>query len=197
MGGIWAIILAAGESKRMGFPKMLITFNGKTMIENVISNITGSDVDNTLVVLGAHSEAITDVIRKSGVKYCFNDIYKEGMLSSVQCGFRNLPSDIEAVLIFQGDQPFITPRVINTVIDAYRLSGKGIVIPVHEEKRGHPLLIDRKYRDETDKLDTREGLRSLAYRYSDDVLEVETDDPGILRDFDTYEEYSKEINQKQ
>lgn len=91
----------------------------------------------------------------------------------------------------------ITPKVINTVIEAYRLSGKGIVIPVYEKKRGHPLLINRKYRNEIEKLDTHEGLRSLAYQFSDDVLEVKTDDSGILRDFDTYEDYKKEINQIQ
>jgi len=197
MGGLWSIILAAGESKRMGFPKMLLTFNGRTMIENVIRNVTGSVVDNTMVVLGADREALIELVKKSSVKYCYNDNYKEGMLSSVKCGFRNLPSDFEAVLVFQGDQPLITPKVINTIIEAYRLSGKGIVIPVYEKKRGHPLLINRKYRNKIEKLDTREGLRSLAYQFSDDVLEVKTDDSGILRDFDTYEDYKKEINQIQ
>jgi len=196
MGEIWSIILAAGESKRMGFPKMLLTFNGKTMIENVIGNVRRSDADNTLVVLGAHKEILTDIIIKSNVKYCYNNNYKEGMLSSVKCGFKNLPSDFKAALVFQGDQPLITPAVINSVINAYRSSGKGIVIPVHNKKRGHPLLLDRKYSIEIDRLDAREGLRSLAYKFPDDVLEVETDDTGILRDFDTYEDYRKEINQK-
>jgi molybdenum cofactor cytidylyltransferase len=197
MNGIWGIILAAGESKRMGFPKMLLTFNGKTMIENVISNVKGSDIENIIVVLGADREVIAETITHLQLKCCFNDSYKKGMLSSVQCGFKDLPSDFKAVLIFQGDQPLITPREINRVIEAYNLSGKGIVIPVHNKMRGHPLLIDRKYRDEIEKLDSRDGLRSLAYRFSDDVMEVETDDPGILRDFDTNEDYLKEINQKQ
>ena len=68
------------------------------------------------------------------------------------------------------------------------------MIPVFSKKRGHPLLIGRKYRDEIEKLDTGIGLRSLALQFSDDVKEVETADSGILRDFDTYEEYKKEIN---
>ena len=88
------------------------------------------------------------------------------------------------------------PEVINRIIEGYRSSGKGIVIPVYKDKRGHPLLIDRKYRNEIEMLDDREGLRSLSHKFPDDVLEVDTDDPGILRDFDTYEEYEKEINQK-
>lgn len=197
MGSIWAIILAAGESKRMGFPKMLLPINGRTMVENVILNVIGSDVDHTMVVLGADSGLLTDMISKYSVKYCHNDNYKEGMFSSVKCGLKYLPSDFEAVLIFQGDQPLITPKVINRVIESYRNSDNGIIIPVYEKKRGHPLLINRNYMDKIDQLDSSEGLRSLAYKFSEDVLEVETNDPGILRDFDTYEEYLKEINQKQ
>jgi len=195
MKDLWAIILAAGESKRMGFPKMLLAFNGATMIENVISNVRASNVDNIIVVLGAYREKLTEILRGSDVQCCYNDSYKEGMLSSVWSGVRNLPSDFAAVLVFQGDQPLINSKSINKVIEAYRLSGKGIVIPVFEKKRGHPILIDRKYRDEIEKLDPGSGLRSLAYNHSDDVLEVDTEDRGILRDFDTYNEYKKELNQ--
>ena len=197
MGELWAIILAAGESKRMGSPKMLLDFKSGTMIEKVIANVKDSKVSNIMVVLGAYKEAIIDQIGKLTVKFCYNDNYMEGMLSSVQCGFRNIPSDCKAVLVFQGDQPLITPSVINTVIEAWLMSGKGIIIPVFMSKRGHPILIDRKYSDEIEKLDACKGLRSLAYRFSDDVLEVKTDESGILRDFDTYEQYRKEINQTQ
>jgi molybdenum cofactor cytidylyltransferase len=195
MGTLWAIILAAGESRRMGFPKMLLPFRNTTMLENVITNVTGSQIDNALVVLGAERETLTELVKKTSVKYCYNDNYKEGMLSSVKCGFRNLPSGFEAVLVFQGDQPFILSKNIDRIIEGYRSSDKGIVIPVYNKKRGHPILIDRKYRDYIETLDVSEGLRSLARRFYEDVLEVETDDPGILRDIDTYEEYKKEINQ--
>jgi molybdenum cofactor cytidylyltransferase len=196
MGAIWAIILAAGESKRMGFPKMLLQFDGMTMIERVIYNVTKSDVDDTLVVLGAVRDDIAKLNIMAPVTYCYNDNYKEGMLSSVQCGFRKLPDDFEAALVFQGDQPLIKPGVINKIIGEYRSSGKGIVMPVCEKRRGHPLLIDRKYKDKIENLDARKGLRSLAYQYPDDVLEVVTEDQAVLMDFDTYEDYDKEINQK-
>ncbi|HUX59298.1 MAG TPA: nucleotidyltransferase family protein [Bacteroidales bacterium] len=195
MGGIWGLILAAGESKRMGFPKMLLDFNGITMIENVIRNVTSSDIDYTIVVLGADKDKLIELVEQSFIRYCYNENYKEGMLSSVKCGFRNLPPDIEAVMVFQGDQPLIIPRVTNMVIEAYRVSGKGIVIPVYKKKRGHPLLIGKKYRNEIEKLDPVKGLRSLAYHFSDDVLEVDIDDSGILKDFDTYNDYKNEINQ--
>lgn len=195
MGAIGAIILAAGESKRMGFPKMLLPFHGATMIENVIANVFESLVESALVVLGAEKDKLIEVIKKTPATWCYNHNYKEGMLSSVKCGFQNLSLDIKVVLVFQGDQPLITSDVINSLIEAYKSSGKGIAIPVYNGKRGHPLLIDRKYSNDIEKLDTHDGLRSLAYKFSEDVLEVETECPGILRDFDTYEEYINEINQ--
>jgi molybdenum cofactor cytidylyltransferase len=193
MGEIWAVILAAGESKRMGLPKMLLTFSGRTMIEKVITNVSESKIDKIIVVLGAYREALIELISKLPVKYCYNDNYKKGMLSSVQCGFRNLSSVCRAVLVFQGDQPLITSNAINEVIEAYLSSGKGIVIPVYKGRRGHPLLIDIKYRDEIEKLNPDKGLRSLACMFSDDVLEVDTNESGILTDFDTYEQYKKEL----
>jgi molybdenum cofactor cytidylyltransferase len=165
------------------------------MIENVISNVSGSKVDKIMVVLGAERESIVELIRTKAVNYCYNENYKDGMLSSVICGFRNIPIDHSAVLVFQGDQPLITPKAIDSVIEVYLSSRKGIVIPVYEGNRGHPILIDRKYSNEIKELNPAEGLRSLALKYPDDVLEVNTDVAGILRDFDTYDEYKNGINQ--
>lgn len=194
MGEIWAVILAAGESKRMGCPKMLLPFHDSTMLECVITCVSKSKVDKILVVLGAEKEVMTHLAEKLHIEYCFNENYKEGMLTSVQCGFKNLPSVCKASFVFQGDQPLITFNTIDTLIDSYKSSGKGIIIPVYKKKRGHPILIDMKYRSEIDKLSHTKGLRSLSYKFSDDVLEVETDESGILRDFDTFEQYTKGIN---
>jgi molybdenum cofactor cytidylyltransferase len=195
MTEFWAIVLAAGESKRMGSPKMLLPFNGRTMIENVIANVLDSKIRNIMVVLGADREPIVKLIETKAVNYCYNENYKDGMLSSVVCGFRNLPIGYSAVLVFQGDQPLVTPKAINSVIEVYISSGKGIVIPVFKSKRGHPILINRKYGNEIFKLDPDEGLRSLALKFPDDVTEADTDEAGILRDFDTYDEYKNGINQ--
>ena len=194
MGEIWAVILAAGESKRMGSPKMLLPFSDSTMIECVITNVAKSAVDKIIIVLGAERESLIQLADKLHIEYCYNKNYKKGMLSSVQCGFKNLPSVCKASLVFQGDQPLITSNTINGIINAFASSEKGIVIPVYKKKRGHPILIDMKYRDEIDKLNPDDGLRSLADRFPSDVLEVETSESGILRDFDTYEQYTKGIN---
>jgi len=194
---LWAIILAGGESRRMKVPKLLLPFKGKTLIEEVIKNVSASDVQKIVVVLGAEFETILKTISGLPVTYIYNDNYGKGMFSSVICGFRSLPDDFKAVLVFQGDQPMIQPQTINTVIKAYHESGKGIVIPVHSKKRGHPILLDKKYRNEVEKLNAEEGLRSLAAKFHDDVMEVNVDAPEILRDIDTQEDYLNEIIQSQ
>lgn len=148
-----------------------------------------------MVVLGAVVKPILRLISEFPVTHYYNDNYKDGMLSSVKCGFRNLPGELQAVLVFQGDQPLISPHTVNEVINAWKESGKGIVIPLFAGKRGHPILIDRKYRDEIEKLDDNVGLRSLPMKFSDDVLEVAVDSPEILIDIDTQEDYLNAINQ--
>ena len=195
MSEIWGIILAAGESKRMGTPKMLMPFKGKTIIENVIDTVISSGVDKTLLVLGSGSGEIQKIVDHLPVKCCYNDNYKQGMLSSVKCGFRNLPDIFDAALIFLGDQPMVERSVINCVIDAYRKSGKGIVMPVTGNKRGHPLMIDSKYRNEVECLEEGEGLRALAQNFSDDVFEIEVNTLSILKDIDTIDDYKKELKQ--
>jgi len=194
MNGICAIILAAGESKRMNAPKLLLPFAGKTMIEMVIGNVLQAEIGFTLVVLGSCRKEISEAIGNLPVATCYNENYKEGMLSSVKCGFENLPGKFDAVLVYPGDQPFIDPAVTKKVISAYRDSEKGLVIPVYNGKRGHPLLIDFKYESRVGKIPENEGLRWLAATFPEDVLEVDTSSGGILKDFDTIEDYLNEIN---
>jgi len=192
MKTIWAIILAAGESKRMKFPKMLLPFRGTTIIEQAIENVINSQVTETVVVLGSGGDEIQKLIAKWPVKHCFNEDYTEGMLSSVKCGFRFLPRFFEAALVFPGDQPMITPEITDRLISAFRNSGKGIVIPVFEKQRGHPLLISSRYREDIELLRPEQGLRFLAQKNSNDVLEVETGTANILKDIDTREDYLNE-----
>jgi len=194
MSEIWAVILAAGESKRMGSPKMILPYMGMTIIEKVIENVTSSSVDETVVVVGCDSEKVLEAIAGRLVMHIVNDNYKSGMLSSVKCGIGSLPEDFRAVLIFPGDQPMIEAEVINLVINVYKESGRGIIIPVFNGKRGHPLLIDKKYMNEILTLDDTEGLRGLAIKHPDDILEIETDNQLILRDIDTLEDYMYELN---
>ena len=191
MGNNWAIILAAGSSTRMGKQKLLLPYKGSTMIETVVENVLASKVDHILVVLGADHERITPALKDKEVQTCHNREHDRGMLSSIICGFRAIPDDANTALVYLGDQPEIPARVTDAVIDAYNDDIKGIVIPVYNHRRGHPLLVDLKYRRDIDKLDLEQGLRSLMHLFPQDVLEVEVDDPGILVDIDTEEDYNK------
>ncbi|MDD4644375.1 MAG: nucleotidyltransferase family protein [Bacteroidales bacterium] len=195
MTGIWAIVLAAGESRRMGSPKMILPYEGKTIIERVLDNILVSDVDQVVTILGCYREEILKITGNYPVKHFYNSNYKEGMFTSVQCGFRFLPDDFRAVILFLGDQPMAETAVINRLINAFGESDKGIAIPVFDNKRGHPLLVSSKYRNEIITLDEPDGMRGFLRNHPDDILEVETVNPSILKDIDTREEYLREISE--
>lgn len=194
MDNHWAIILAAGSARRMGSQKLLLPFGKKTMIETVVENVLASSIEHVMVVLGANREEVRDALENTPVQFCYNEAHENGMLSSVQCGIRALPPDATSALIFLGDQPGIPPAVINLVVEAYQEELVGIVIPLHEHRRGHPLLVDMKYRKEIEHLDLEEGLRSLRHHFPDDVLEVEVNEPGILVDIDTPADYKNATN---
>lgn len=191
----WAIILAAGSSRRMGTQKLLLPFGDSTIIQTVIEHVLDSRIRNVMVVTGANNNEIMEIIGNLPVSFCHNDNYDQGMLSSVICGFKALPADANAALVYLGDQPGIPPDITNAILDAYDDSIHGIVIPVNKHRRGHPLLVDLKYRKEIEKLDLEKGLRSLMHHFPEDVLEVEVEDAGILVDIDTHEDYSNAIKQ--
>jgi molybdenum cofactor cytidylyltransferase len=194
MKGIWAIVLAAGESTRMGTPKMILPYEGMTIIEKVLENILASDIEKVVAVLGSHKNEVLKVIERFPVLHCYNNNFKNGMLSSVKCGFEFLPGNFHAAMVFLGDQPMVETSVINKMIDVYSGSGKGILVPVFENQRGHPLMADKKYRDEIINLDDPEGLKGLLRRHPDDLLEVATENPSVLKDIDTMEDYNNHIN---
>lgn len=186
---IWAVVLAAGESKRMGRPKQLLPFGGRTVIETALRHIVASAVDKTLVVLGANRERIEAVIKDLPVEMTVNPDFRAGMLSSAQWGIRRLPAAARAALIFLADQPWIRAGTINRVIDEYGRTNKGLVLPVYGNSGGHPLLVDLKYRLEIEDLSPTAGLRELLSRHPEDVRRVEIDDPDILRDMDNPSDY--------
>ena len=192
---IWAVVLAAGESRRMGTQKLLLPYGEATVVEAVAAAALGSRVDRVLAVLGADADEVRRALGRGAaaenIAFAFNEDFRSGMLSSVQTAFRALPSDAAAAVVMLGDQPFVATRVIDAVVGAYRKGGRGIVVPVFGGKRGHPVLVDLKYRDEVLGLDPADGLRQLLRAHPEDVEEVEADDPAILRDLDTPADYQE------
>jgi len=191
---IWAVILAAGESKRMNSPKLILPYGKTTIIGHLIDNIVKSDIHNIMVVLGGWREELRKAIKELPVSSCYNGNYKRGMLSSVICGVGSLPPDAEAAMIIPGDQPGISPGVINSLISKLNETGRGIIVAVHKGKRGHPVLIHRKFFEVIKDLDPRIGLRDLLSKSGNEVYEVETDDNKILLDIDTNKDYLEAIN---
>jgi molybdenum cofactor cytidylyltransferase len=191
---IWAVVLAAGESRRMGEPKLLLPFRGRTIIEDVIAAAVRSPVDRTLVVLGAHADRIGALLGAYPVERAFNPDYRAGMLSSVQCGIRHLPPDARAALFFLGDQPGVSAASIAAVMKAYLATGKGLVLPVCGGAGGHPLLVDMKYRTEIEGLDPGVGLKGLLSLHPGDVERIEAGDGEFPPDIDTPDEYRRAVS---
>ena len=189
MADIRAIILAAGTSDRMQKNKLLLPYKGKTVLEIVIDNITQSNIENILIVTGAYKDDFSGLLAKLPVKQCYNKEYKKGMLSSVQCGVHNISDTPDAIMIFLADQPDIPGEICDLIIRKYIRSKKGIVIPKYQGHRGHPLLIDWKYKDKIENLNPLVGLRDLLHKYPEDIMDVPVEMPGILKDLDTPEDY--------
>jgi len=187
---IWAVVLAAGESRRMGTQKLLLPFGDTTVVGAVVRTARASRAGGTVVVLGADREAVRAELAPAGVGFALNEDYHLGMLSSVQAGFRALPAGAKAAVIMLGDQPFLAASAVDAVIAAYETAGRGLVVPVFRGRRGHPLLVDLEYRDEVLGLDQADGLRRLLRSHPADIVEVETGDANILRDLDTPEDYA-------
>jgi len=182
---IWAIVLAAGESRRMGRPKPLIPFSGTTVIEHILGTLRAAHLDGVLVVLGAEAEKVAARAAPFGVRTTLNADYRLGMLSSVQQGFRALPASAGAALVFLVDQPAVSAATVKALVRAFVANGEAIAVPTFGGRRGHPLLLGTGLRDDILKLDPEVGLRQLLRRHAADVLEVPVRDSAVLRDMDT------------
>ncbi|MGB2806293.1 MAG: nucleotidyltransferase family protein, partial [Sedimentisphaerales bacterium] len=138
-----AIILAAGQSKRMGKPKPLLRFNDTTFLGQIISVLKLSDVDKITVVLGAEAETIRKSVDLSGTNIVINKDYQKGQLSSLIAGIKQTPQEVEAILLCLVDNPFITEEVVNKIVQTFKETNNPIIVPVFEKERGHPALFSK------------------------------------------------------
>jgi len=190
---ISAILLAAGESRRMGRTKQLLSFGQSTILEETVKRLLDSRIGELIIVLGYDAERLRGslLLRDKRIKFTVNPRYFEGMSSSIRCGVLSAGSAAEAFLIALADQPLIRPEVINLLIDRYLSSGSGIVVPVYRGVKGHPVIFSRKYLKELASLSGDIGARRLLEKYAEDVETVEVDSAEILLDIDREEDYVK------
>jgi molybdenum cofactor cytidylyltransferase len=180
----------------MGTQKLLLPFGETTVVEAVVRAALDSRVDGTLVVLGADREKVKDALKSYPLSFTVNANYTQGMLSSIQAGFASLPGEAEAAVLMLGDQPAVPSEVIDDLVCNYRENGRGIVIPVYGERRGHPILVETAYRREIMALDPEVGLRQLIQAHPEDILEVEVASPAVLADMDLPDDYAVATGKK-
>ncbi len=188
-----AILLAAGESKRMGRLKQLLPLGKTTMVEQTIDNLLNSKVNEVIVVLGHEAEEIIKKIATKPVKIEVNPIYHQGMSTSIIAGLKLVDDGARAVMLALADQPFIDSQTINRLIDEFCDHNKGIVIPTYQSRRGHPIIFAIKYKEELSSLKGDIGGRQIMERHPDDVLEVAVASPGINIDIDTTDDYNSSL----
>jgi molybdenum cofactor cytidylyltransferase len=193
---ISAILLAAGESRRMGDFKQLLPFQGKTFVECCVDNLLETSVDEIIVVTGHRHTEVHQVLENRPVKFAFNADFHMGMSSSIQCGIQSLAEKTTAILIALADQPQIHSSIISKVITAYQSNHPLLVVPVYSSRRGHPIILDAKLREEILAIDPAEGLRQVVQAHKEQVLYLEMMDDSILLDFDYPQDYQKFLAQE-
>ena len=190
---ISAIVLAAGESKRMGRPKQMLAWQGKTLLRHVLESLINSDADEIILVLGHEAEAIRKSLTGFQIKVVINPDYKQGMASSLRQGLLAMDPRSEAFLVLLADQPGIGPDIINHMIREFQQANpkRGIVRPVYHGLRGHPVLIGVRYLQEVLQLQGDVGARRILMNHPEDILEIEVEQDVVLKDIDTPEEYQQ------
>lgn len=187
---ISAILLAAGESKRMGRPKLILTWGDCTIIEKSVDTLLASKIDELIVVLGYQARAALKRLRARRLKVIINRQYRMGMSTSIRRGLGQVSSKSEAILIALADQPSIETDLINHLIDIYRGNPHGIVLPSYAGKKGHPVIFNRsRYQGEMNTLTGDIGCKPILDRHPEDILEVEVESEGVLADIDSWDEY--------
>jgi molybdenum cofactor cytidylyltransferase len=179
------IILAAGESRRMGYPKPLLNIGGRTFIEHIAETMLAV-VPRLVIVIGAHRERVRAAIpRDPRIAIVENPNYSRGQLSSLKAGLTAIQADAAAALVHLGDHPMVRAETFEAIVDSYNRTGKPIVIARHDGHRGHPLIFDRILFAELQSAPEEESARYVVNADPSRVTYVDLPDPGINLDLDT------------
>lgn len=182
---IEGILLAAGESRRMGFPKPLLRLNGETFLAHVATSMLVT-VERLIIVVGAHRDAVIAAVpADSRISVIDNPDYALGQLSSIKAGLRAVAAHADAAIVHLVDHPTVLPETFDRLAGEYQLSVKTILVARCRGHRGHPVLFDRSIFDELQRAPADIGARAVVNANPDRVIYVDVDDSGILLDLDT------------
>lgn len=186
---ITPVILAAGTSSRMGRSKQLVLFNGLSMLDHSIQAVLDMGIARPLVVLG--HDAVTIIAQAKFLKFCetvINQKYLEGIATSLQCGVQSSPKSTMAYLFLHADQPLITKKLIEEMVEKFLRGKADILYPTYKAKRGNPVIISAQLRGRL--LEAR-GDSGARFLFNDPALRITAypvNSPAVLLDVDTEED---------
>ncbi len=187
---ISAIVLAAGQSMRMGQPKMLLPWGQSTVIGRVIATLIDAGLNDLNVVIGENQKELERDLSSYPLNFVFNPNVAHGdMLLSFQIGLRYIRGKSEAALLVLGDQPQIESTVVQSIIEYYYSTRKKIIIPSYRMHRGHPWLIDKSLWNEILGLEPGRTLRDYLNQNQDNINYINVMTPSIIQDLDTPDDY--------
>ena len=183
-----ALVLAAGQSSRMGANKLLMDVGGVPMIRATVSRIAASPVGKTIVVTGRDADHVVAALDHLGVATVHNPDFSQGLSTSLKRGIEAMPPDADAVVICLGDMPMVNENVIGRLIAAFNpAEHRSICVPVHEGRRGNPVLWGRQHFAALESISGDQGARGLFDQYTEELVEVAMPDDAVLTDIDTPE----------
>ena len=193
---ISAVILAAGESKRMGKQnKLLLPVAGEALLVKLIKSVCDSDVGQVIVVIGHEAEKIRRKLNNFPLSFVYNPNFSEGMTTSIKSGVKEVSPDCDGYMICLADMPFINTSEINKLIHAYaqnRIKEKRlVVVPVYQGHRGNPVLFSTEFREDILEHKMEYGCKGVIMKNFESVKEIEMDDDSMLLDVDTLEDYQR------
>jgi len=191
-----AIVLAAGESRRMGEQnKLLLPFRGKTLLETVVDNILASNAFETIVVVGHQAEQIEKVLSNRDVRFVKNPRYRNGMTTSIQAGVNTASPQASGFMICLSDLPFITPSAFNRLIDCFtQVSAaeiRAIVQPEFKGQPGNPVIFPAAYKSEILEHTGANGCKAIVAAHLEKITRIKMKSDHILRDIDVLGDYER------
>ena len=185
-----AILLAAGQSSRMGAFKPLLPFGDRTVIESCVGTLCAAGIENIIVVAGHRADDVRLQLKNLDVQFAVNPDPESEMSASIALGVEQVSTDARAVIIALVDHPAVPLIVINALVDEWN-RGARLVQPEHKGRGGHPVLVDLSLREELLTLDPQTGLRALFDAHRAEVRRVPVESPYVARDMDTWEDYRR------
>lgn len=193
-----ALVLAAGQSRRMGRPKMLLPWGGSSVLAQVVSAFALAGPAEIVVVTGAEREQVEALLAGLTVSCPLRSIHNPGyadgeMLASLQCGLAGLGPQVEAALVGLGDQPQLQPETVGRILQAFERSAAGLIVPSYQMRRGHPWLVGRQHWAGLQALAAPHTPRDFLRAHAAEIEYVEVDTPSVLADLDTPEDYRRHL----